>query len=333
MYNRKPWTTLELLASLPNEKLKTVDPLVMNLTVAKGIPSFANLDIDRYVRLVDRWVEDIRQRIPNAEAQFHLAPEKWKNDIHFFRLGMVCWYVDEVLKVRYPSELAHSEDRIYADPCNVFVNGLIDRRVGSCASMPVLHVAICWRFGWPVSLACAVNHLFCRYDDGRVTHNIEATTLHRGGFRSHPDDFLRELHGVPEIAVSCGSDMRAVTPREMLGLFASIRGAHFGTMRRMREAEADLLLARYLFPQNRLIYSSQMETSLEGGLGMFYRDEIGHPANVGSRLREWLRIKEGLFENTIDTNEVSHVSHRKNVRTEIIASPWQPVQRVRNGGV
>ena len=113
-----------------------------------------------------------------------------------------------------------------------------------------------WRLGWPVSLACAGTHLFCRYDDGKVTHNIEATTLHRGGFRSHPDDFLCELHGVPEIAAACGSDMRAVTPREMLGLFISIRGSHFGTVRQMREAETDLLLARYLFPQNRIIYRS-----------------------------------------------------------------------------
>ena len=75
------------------------------------------------------------------EPHFHRSPEKWKNDIRFFRLGIVCWYVDKVLSVTYPDELAGSEDRIYADPLNIFVNGLIDRRQGSCASIPVLHVA------------------------------------------------------------------------------------------------------------------------------------------------------------------------------------------------
>ena len=65
-----------------------------------------------------------------------------------------------------------------------------------------------------------------------------------------------------------------------------------------------------------------METSVERGMQMFDRYERSHPANVGSRLREWLRIKEGLFENTISTNEVSHGSNRNSTRTEIVAAPW-----------
>jgi hypothetical protein len=330
MYNRKPWPTLDFLVSLPNEKLRNVDPLVMNLVVAKGIPAFANLDIERYVRLRDRWVEDIRQRLSTHDEHFYRSPEKWKNDIHFFRLGMVCWYVDEVLKIEYPDELADAADRIYTDPSNIFLNGLMDRRIGSCASMPVLHVALCWRLGWPVGLVCASHHLFCRYDDGQVKHNIEGTTFGRNGFRSHPDEYYREQWDIPDIAVSCGSDLCMLTAREMLGLFISIRGCHFGTIRRMREAEVDLLVARGLFPQSRNIYSSQMEVSIERGLRMFDRDEGGHPTNVGSRLREWLRVSEGLFENTISTNEVSRGNNNGSLRTEIIASGWQPPkQRVR----
>ena len=180
----------------------------MNLVVAQGIPCFADLDIGHYVRLADQWASDIRQRLPGAEAHFHRSPANWKNDIRFFRLGIVCWYVDEVLGVTYPDELADAEDRLYADPMNVFLNGLMDRRRGSCASMPTLHVALGWRLGWPVSLACARNHLFCRYDDGEVTHNIEATAFGRGGFRSHPDDYYRQQYRIPQIAVSCGSDLR-----------------------------------------------------------------------------------------------------------------------------
>ena len=120
MYNRKPWPTLDFLPSLPNEKLKTVDPLVMNLLVAKGIPALADLDIERYAKLADRWADDIRQRLANNESQFHRMPEKWKNDIRFFRLGMVTWYADEVLKVQYPDELADVGNRIYSDPQTYF---------------------------------------------------------------------------------------------------------------------------------------------------------------------------------------------------------------------
>jgi hypothetical protein len=243
------------LLGCTDDDLSRVDPLVMNLTVAREIPCFADLDIRRYVQLADRWADDIRRRLPGAEAQFHRCPANWKNDIRFFRLGIVCWYLDEVLGITYPDELAGAEDALYVDPLDIFLNGLMDRRRGSCASMPVLHVALGWRLGWPVSLACANNHLFCRYDDGEVTHNIEATAFGRGGSRSHPDDYYRQQYRIPETAVSCGSDLRAVTPREMLGLFIAIRAMHFASMRQPREAEAGLLLARHLFPRNRILYS------------------------------------------------------------------------------
>ena len=242
----------------------------------------------------------VGRRHPAALARhgthFHRSPANWKNDIRFFRLGIVCWYVDEVLKVTYPDELANAEDRhVSSIRLDIFLNGLMDRRRGSCASMPVLHVALGWRLGWPVSLACANNHLFCRYDDGKVTHNIEATAFGRGGFRSHPDEYYREQYHIPGIAVACGSDLRAVTPREMLGLFVAIRAMHFASVRQMREAEAGLLLARYLFPHNRLLYSSQMEASIQCGLQLFDRGESGHPANVGRKLRE-RSARRGLLD-------------------------------------
>jgi hypothetical protein len=45
------WPTAEQLLGLSNDELGQVDPVVMNLAVAKGIPSLASLDIGHYVRL------------------------------------------------------------------------------------------------------------------------------------------------------------------------------------------------------------------------------------------------------------------------------------------
>jgi hypothetical protein len=316
------WPSVGQLLCLSNEELRGIDPLVMNLVVAKGIPCFADLDIGHYVRLADQWASDIRHRLPRAEAHFHRSSANWKNDIRFFRLGIVCWYVDEVLGVTYPDELADAEGDLYADAMNVFLNGLMDRRRGSCASMPTLHVAIGWRLGWPVSLACAGTHLFCRYDDGEVIHNIEATTFGRGGFRSHPDDCYREQYRIPDIAVSCGSDLRAVTAREMLGLFIAIRAFHHATVHEMREAEVGLLLARHLFPTNRLLYGSQMEASIQCGLRLFDRGEEGHPANVGHKLREWLRAPDyGNFWTTI-TTETENANNDNAPGNQRIAAAW-----------
>lgn len=41
------------LLALSDDELAQVDPLVMNLLVAKGIPSLAHLDIGRYQRIRD----------------------------------------------------------------------------------------------------------------------------------------------------------------------------------------------------------------------------------------------------------------------------------------
>jgi hypothetical protein len=83
----------ENLVAWTNEDLALVDPVEMNLLVAIGLASLANLNIPRYQGICDEWAGDIARRLPSAEVEFHKTPQHWKNDIRFFRLGMVCWYV------------------------------------------------------------------------------------------------------------------------------------------------------------------------------------------------------------------------------------------------
>src|SRR5262245_46620382 len=49
------------LLSMSAAELVGVDPVVMNLTIAKGIPGLESLDIPRYARLADEWAADIRK--------------------------------------------------------------------------------------------------------------------------------------------------------------------------------------------------------------------------------------------------------------------------------
>ncbi|MCI0352978.1 MAG: hypothetical protein L0Z53_26450, partial [Acidobacteriales bacterium] len=71
------------------------DPLVMNLLVAKSIPSLSNLDISSYQCLADEWAEAVRQRLPDAERAFRLTRWDWKNDINFFRLGVLHGFLEK----------------------------------------------------------------------------------------------------------------------------------------------------------------------------------------------------------------------------------------------
>src|SRR5262249_15164134 len=158
-----------------------VDPVALNLAVASAVPSLAAVDIPHAQSLVDRWADEIAVRLREDEPYFHQNPAAWRNDINFFNLGVVCQYVECELGVQYREDQRDARAVRYTDPSDLFVNGVIDSRRGTCGNMAVLHLAIGWRLGWPVSLAAARAHLFLRYDDGFVQHNVEATQSGYGG--------------------------------------------------------------------------------------------------------------------------------------------------------
>lgn len=254
---------LSELVGRPNDYLSRIDPLEMNLLVAQALPAFSNLEIEPYQRRADEWAADFQRRLPGFEAEFHKAPQDWKNDIRFFRLGGLCWYVAEVLGIRYKEDQRQATSILYTDPSDLFVNGVMDTRQGTCGNTAALHVALAWRLGWPLYLACAGPHIFCRYDDGQVVHNIECTNNGRGGFQSHPDEYYQEHDHIPDVAIRCGSDLRALSPRETLGLYFGLRGRHWEDVGRLPEAEVDYLWARALFPRNRRLYMSQVGVSIQ----------------------------------------------------------------------
>jgi hypothetical protein len=166
----------------------------------------------------------------------------------------------------------------------------MDNRQGTCGNMSMVYVALAWRLGWPVSLACAGAHFVCRYDDGEVIHNIEATNNTGTVFHSPPDHYYLSEYNLPEKAVRCGSDLCAVTPREMLGLFFGLRARHLSNVNCLREAEPDYLLARYLFPQNRHLHTSQHENAVQYAIQLFEPYEHGHPIELASWLQQVVAI-------------------------------------------
>ena len=244
---------LRSLAALPAERLALLDPLVLNLVVARGCPTLEKLDIGYYARRLDDWAGEVRQMLPEAEAEFHASPGDWKGDLAFFRLGLLCWFLDERLGIRYREDQRDLEAVVYTDPGDLFLHGLVETRQGTCATMPALHVALGWRLGWPVSLAVAGWHVLCRYDDGVRTHNIEATRTGQGGFHSHPDEDYRRRYAIAESDVQSGSDLTALDARRTLGLFVGFRARLWQDLHRFEQAARDYELALRLFPNSRLL--------------------------------------------------------------------------------
>lgn len=125
-------------------------------------------------------------------------------------------------------------------------------------NIAALHVALAWRLGWSLHLTCAGAHIFCRYDDGAVFHNIKCTINSQGGSQSHPDEHYQEPRGVPDVAIECGSDLRSLMPRQMLGLFIGLWDRHREDTALLNEAETDYLLARTLVSEICRLFIAQV---------------------------------------------------------------------------
>jgi hypothetical protein len=289
-----PWPAAERFLGLSDEELSAIDPVVMNLAVAKGIPALADLDIGRYVGLVDQWAAEIRALLPDAEIRFARNPAPWNNDPDLSRLGLVAWYLGEVLRVEYREDQRDLERVLYTDPTDLFLNGVMDTRRGTCGNMVLLFVVLARRLGWPVSLACVGPHFIARFDDGQKVLNVEATVSGDGrGLSSPPDRYFvheRSKGRIPQRAVDCGSDLRGLTPREMLAVFFGARARHLENVHCFGDAERDYLVARYLFPRNRQLYINQNQVSVQNSMDLFDPGEKGHPIELATWLRQVVEV-------------------------------------------
>jgi hypothetical protein len=209
-----------------------------------------------HVRLADEWAADIWKLIRSKEKDFRKDPHSWGNCIHLFRLCMVAYYIDEVLGIRYrPDHAADQKAGImsvfYTDPGDLFLNKVMDERIGTCGNMATLHLALGRRLGWPVTLTMTWSHFLLRFHNGQVTWNVEASSPGRGGFNCYSDKDAMEVFNIAEADVSSGSDLAFLTPTQVLGCFLALRARHFNNTGRHAEALRDMERAVARYPNSR----------------------------------------------------------------------------------
>jgi len=291
-------------------ELAAIDPLALNLVVARRIQSLSTIDICYYQRIVNDLAIDFRDRcLPEWEPFFFQNPDDFHNDLDFFRFGMLAQYLDTVAGVKYRSDQRHVTEFEYVNPSDLFLNGILDTMEGTCGNMSALNVAIAWRLRWPVSLACIGSHFVSRFDDGNRVYNLETTDTGRGGWSAPGDARLIERDSISLSAIECGSDLRALTHREMPGCFVGLRARHFFDLgyshnddQKVLESEQDWLLARSLFPSHRVTYRNQMAVTALRGAECFSSSEIGHPISFANYLtttfHENKRVREAIRDTT-----------------------------------
>jgi hypothetical protein len=237
---QKAFTLDKLLAMTP-EELKDVDIAEMNLLCAKGLPEAENLDIGHAMSTLDGWAA--RVAFETNRHFYRLNDPKYADEYHhsepYMRSSMLLQVLQEDLGVKY--DMAAKDDFSFKDSRVAFIHGMIpmpgqtlaDTPGGTCASMPVLYVAVGRRLGYPLKLVTTRGHVFVRWDGKdhpdpawRERLNIEGSGQ---GFGSFDDDYYKTWpFKVTDTEVKAQGYLLSLSPTEELALFLSSRG-HCGT--------------------------------------------------------------------------------------------------------
>lgn len=245
--------TADELAAMSDAELDALDPLVMDLIVARGIPGLENLDIAWYSGIVDEWAKRIDAANRAAEPDSKDDPTYRVSREFWMAGGMAVMLAGPAFGIRYTIE--HIDN---GKPEQHFVHGVIQTKMGTCASMPALYMAIGHRLGWPIKAVVSGDHMWARWDDGvpgGQRFNPEATNARSdggmGSFASLTDEQYADWLKTPPSAIQSGSDFTSLTPRQTLGVYLQSRAGYWAAHEDWHRAEQDLRLAAACFPKNR----------------------------------------------------------------------------------
>lgn len=250
--SRMPETYTEL-TSLPAERLEHIDIALMNLLCAEGLPGAENMDVAECLAVLDRWAGVVKQSEQKYSVQFFQNRQKYDNSYAMFQVVNLGLTLKEDLKCRYNQELVRSgamEDirstRFFRNSSDLFLHGFVEKRTGSCSSLPVLMVALGRRCRYPLHLVACKGHLFCRWDDGTERFNIETACP---GVDSKPDAYYKQWpYPSSESEIRTEGYLLNLTPKQELAVFAQLRASCLQENGRLDESLEAYLLALQGFP-------------------------------------------------------------------------------------
>jgi hypothetical protein len=269
----EPRSLKELLA-LPDKDLGRVDIARMNLICAEGLPNSGGIDIEQSLATIDRWAETTKQAERKYLPNYYKTPWKYENSVSKFKAITLALTVKEDLKCGYNMELVRSgamsdmrSTRFFSDSRDLFLHGFIARKTGTCASLPVLIVALGRRCGYPLKLVSSKGHLFCRWEDGREIFNLEVSMQ---GVDIYPDSYYRTFPKAFTDAERLEEKyLKSFTAVEELSLFMSIRATFLRENGRFSDSVSAYEASLRGFPESRqtrkYIQDVKFRDALAGG--------------------------------------------------------------------
>jgi hypothetical protein len=265
----KPRTLKELMALSPAD-LDKVDIGLMNLLCAEGLPGSENLDVQDCLKKLDGMADYVKLETQRHEYRFREHPEEFKNSRLFFEMDMLGTILVQDLHIQYNPAIALPmldgkipTQAVNANSKDIYIHGLLsENHYGTCASMPVLYVAIARRLGYPVSLAATKIHRYVYCQDLNGKHfNVEATMTQ--GFLTPPDeDYTNGPLTCTAEEVKDYGWLRPMSSKEVLGDFLDNRAVCLGDAKRYAEAKEMFLFSANCFPETPL-RKAGLQTDLE----------------------------------------------------------------------
>jgi len=254
LYQYGRYATTKLF-NLSAEDVARCDIAEMNLVCAYGLTGKYDIEIEAMLKLLDTWASRCRTYISQKTPLYHANPRKW-GSLAKFQVQAIAKVLTKQIGIRYNAILDGEPGKHAApitDPADTFIHGILgSRRTGTCASLPVVMVAIGRRLGYPLKLVLAPEHAFCRWDSVDERFNIEYDEL---GVAFHPDDHYKEwpFKWTPQVHERNRAKpyfLISLTPQQELANFAFNRAYHLnviGCERRM-EAVATMRVAQGYWP-------------------------------------------------------------------------------------
>ena len=229
MLQNEPKALEDLLVTFTDTESSalSVDIARCNLICASEFPGVQPLDIDFYLARIDEMAQRVDAEIKRNYHHFIGNPAQTDNSQAKYCVMMMVTVLQLDYGVRYNPERIHNPD--FRDERDLFIHGILNGNGGTCASMPVLYVAVGRRLGWPMKMVHARAHLFCRWDDpegrhhfGKERFNLEAT----GQGASFPsDDYYRTWpEPLSEEMIERLGYLKSLPPEAELADFLVLRG-------------------------------------------------------------------------------------------------------------
>lgn len=175
---------------------------------------------DDWKRILSDWVE--------------LSHRAWKSEFRIMRR------IDR-LNYLFFSEVALKSTSAWKEPSSIYIHTVLNRKFGNCLGLSALYLAVADSLEIPFVPMLVNEHVFIRYDDGKLQRNIETT--------KNGANWIDCLYAPASSSSKKNKRFRVLSHREFLALVIVAHCAYiYAPQERWEEASYDLELSIKLFP-------------------------------------------------------------------------------------